>query len=420
MGNFDLNTQLGFAQATAGNAATVAAQLGTLTGQNPSNWDIVEGSYKSTNPTTKNKPPVLFHIFKSNSPYQAGLPKISDSGGRRKIKYVFPYQDGQTTDDTGRKPQTFQLEIMIFGTNYKIGLNNLLNELNQPYPGTLRHPVRGDIQCVMEDYELSHMAENRSAVLIRLTMIEHNFSLGNFSQQFPQNQSTVKSALAGALTFIAKIQAVATYISNAEAFATSLKQELTSYVNQFQAGFTLLLQQINQAFNNSTSSDIPSLLPVNLGGTATTSTTFNTLVSPSDPFQNAPINSSQDSATPVSTQQAINNVNALRDQANALIQNLESQTITYPNDGALYFYDQILAIKQSMNAMQSALELGIQSSQSTIVNYVTPRLMSIREVAFANGLSLDAVIDIEQLNQQQLLSVNYIAKGTTIQVPTTG
>ena len=119
----DLGTASGFALATQGAASSVMSLLG----YDPSMWDIAEASYEG----------VVFHVFavKDGVDYNAALSRISDAGGRRKAKFMFPYQDGQIMDDLGRLPETFSIEALIFGPNYKAALDKLMKKLQQPQPG---------------------------------------------------------------------------------------------------------------------------------------------------------------------------------------------------------------------------------------------------------------------------------------------
>lgn len=399
MSSFDFNKPTDFAAATL---SPLAGALNGLTGRNDS-WDIVEGSYNN----------VLFHIFKSSSPYQAGLSSISDSGGRRKVKYVFPYVDGQTTDDLGRKPASFEINVLLSGPDYKTGLALLVREFQKPTPGILRHPVLGQVQCVVEDYQLTHSNDARKAVAMRVQFIEHNFSVGKITVA-SEKDPTLKSALLKALqavkaidTIIGKVQA------NVLVFQT-LKNQLNAILTSYKDLFTTNLQNINQTFNNGSSVDLPTLLPVNEGGIGgTQATTFPVAVSPTDPFANITTQPSSALSVAVATQQAVNQVNATRAQCEAIIVALSDAN---NGDGAFIFYDDILSLRQGAITLQDTLEKGVQSSRAQVIQYTTPRLMSVREVAFAVGLAVDNVYEIEQLNPS-LLSVNYIAKGTALQVP---
>lgn len=419
MSRFDLNNPIDFAKATVGSTAGI---LQNFLGKDPADWDIVEGSYKANDPSpaARTSKPVLFHIFKSQSQYQAALGKLTDQGGRRKVKYVFPYTDGQTTDDTGRKPITITVDGLIFGNNYKVGLQQLLNEILKPFPGTLLHPVMGTFTVALEDYELIHGPENNKAVIIRMVFTEHNFSIGQFGTQ-KLGSATTTSALSKALAFFGSVQATLTKVSGAIGFATSLKAQITGAIQAFSAQLGAVLGNINLSFNGANASDIPTLLPVSIGGNLNQSTgqkvgtTFQTVASPSDPFQQASLLAQANTVVALTPTQILQQVNGARDQANAVIALMASGN---GGLGELQFYDDIITIKTAMNDLQDALEIAIANSKATIVNFVTPRIMSLREVAFANNLNPDRVTDILTLNSAIILSSNYIDAGVTLQVPT--
>ena len=86
--------------------------------------------------------------------------------------------------------------------------------------------------------------------------------------------------------------------------------------------------------------------------------------------------------------------------------------------GALLLFDNINDLRETANDMQDAFDAGKQTSQASVAKYVTPHDMSIREVAFAIGLSPDDGIQIMYMNPE-LDSANLIPKGTTLQVAIT-
>lgn len=404
MGRFDLNNAADFAKVTLSDAASI---LGLLTGKTPEEWDIQEGSYNG----------VLFHVFKTKSDWEGALAQIVDTGGRRKAKFRFPYVDGQTTDDLGRLGESFELDILIHGSRYLNGLQTLMAELNKPTPGELVHPVRGKIKCGMEHVQFLHSNEKRKAVALRLTLIEHSFTLGSFGAK---KDASVKGALAQALDALQKIQNVITNVQGAIIFASDLKAQFTGLLNDFKAGYASMLGKINTTYNRGGSADMPGLLPVNNGGTlksdgSVSQSSFPSAMSPSDPFANVPVSTvTGATATAIATSQLIKETNALRDSLTVIIDQLAASA---NGVGSLEFYDDILNLKESAILLQSALEKGIASSQSNLVAYITPRIMSLREVAFENGVDVDRVYDLEVLNPQ-LLSTNHIEKGTEVTVPT--
>ena len=132
MSRFDLGSSADFSRLTQQSLGSVS-QL--IDGRDPGLWDLLEGSYNG----------VLFHVFRSKVDWQGALSQIQDAGGRRKVKYQYPYRDGQTTDDLGRKPGSFTMEIVIHGLRYMRGLAALEREFDKPTPGTLIHPIRGQM-----------------------------------------------------------------------------------------------------------------------------------------------------------------------------------------------------------------------------------------------------------------------------------
>ena len=116
-----------------------------------------------------------------------------------------------------------------------------------------------------------------------------------------------------------------------------------------------------------------------------------------------------------------NKVNACRDVANDLIANLSAVKFGAPSleplgtdsDGALAFEAQILDIKRIAILLQEAYDIGSAQAKLGIKTYTTPKLMSLREVAFVNNLDVEDVGMLDLLNAE-LDSVNYIPSGTEV------
>lgn len=416
----DLNKVTDFQKLVMSPTANILLQLAGL---DPSKWDISEASYRSGNSTTD----VLFHVFISKSTYSAGLAKVSDKGGRRKVKYLYPYRDGQTTDDLGQKPYTYEFDAMIHGQNYHEGLSALLDQFGDPTPGTLTHPVYGETDVVIEDWEIVHEHASRQAVQLKLTFTDHSFDIGQ-SFQLGGKSTFLKRALNAALGAFALIDAAVTVFTGSLLLANTLRALFTNAMNDYKAHYANNLLQINNAFNQpkgnqsgrDVSTDLPSIVPVSQGGNLNPNGTLaspksRVSISPNDPFANVPLSSLRSSTiTAIATQQAINNVNQLRAEADSIIKQIKAAN---DGTGSLDFFDTINSIKQTVILMQTALETGLRSSRQVIVKYTTPRLMSVREIAFANNIPLDNVTEIEILNPS-LQSLNYVVKGTVVQVPT--
>ena len=431
MSRFNLNRPVDFAALTLG----TGVELLQAFGRDRSEWDIVEGSYKGGGRGGRD---VLFHIFQSVSDYQASLPSIQDSGGRRKIKLVFPYEDGQTTDDLGRAAASFDLEVVFFGERYKAGMNGLMEQLNRPEPGTLIHPVLGSVRCAMETFTQTHSHDMKQAVTLRLHMIEHNFSVAKANV----SKKTVKSSLSGA---VKALQAVARAIETVRAavlLAVNLRRTIEAKIAAFQAFVQGFLVDANATFNTGSSTDLPGILPVNQGGLAAPTTTrntssttltaniggtsitpsgyirvgtrFTTVIAPTDPFANLPAELlSAVAREAVAVLQLTQRVDIARQQANEIVGDIES---AQGGDGATMLYDVVQTIIQMAVSCQEVLQSGITSSRSRIVTYTVPRLMSVREVAFANGLTPNDGEQIEIMNPT-LESANYIPRGTVLKIP---
>lgn len=402
MSRFDLNDARDFQALTLGSVAGVLQTL-SLLGRDPSKWDILEGSYNG----------VLFHVFQSKSAYQAGLSQISDTGGRRKVKYQYPYKDGQTTDDLGRLPESFEIEVLIHGNRYMQGFSALLRELNKPTPGDLVHPVRGKIRCVPENYQVTHSSDSRKAVAMRITFIEHNFTIGDI-RDF--KDTSVKGALSRALEIFAQVNNIITNITGAVLFAKSLRNQIVQGLTDYRNRFGTTLANMNLTFNNRGSADIPGLLPVNQGGTrnpdgTAASTTFTTVLSPSDKFAQIPI--SEETGTALAVSKITKDVVQLRIDLETQINLIKNGA---QGQGALEFYDDILTLKNTAILMQDALEKGIASSRAQIVDFAVPRLMTLREVCFEIGISVERVVELDLLNPD-LESTNFLPRDLIIKVP---
>lgn len=444
--SLDLSKKADFLLATGSSVATVAQ----LFGKNPAEWDIDEASYNN----------VPFHVFKSKVSWGGALPTIRDQGGRRLAKFKFPYKDGQTTDDLGREGETFECDIVLFGETYVAGLKILMRELQKPEPGLLVHPVRGVIRCKMQSYELVHSHEQRKAVQLKITFTEHNFTLASYGKI--ANVKNFKSRLSDLLGVFNAISKAITKVRAAINLLNSIKATIEQAYESFQAAFLETTVSMNQVFNRGASTDIPSLVPVNQGGVlkpdgTLATTNFPSAVNPDDPFRNVPVAQLQ---AAIAARQALfasqqyestgaldgttgegfqtlanlsaavaaivvqNQINSCRVLADQLIKTLEAARFNAPaleplgtdSDGSLEFYNEILDVKRSVILLQEAYELGSAQAQAGVRRYVVPRLMSVREAAFLNGLDPERAVEIDLLNPE-LESLNHLEPGTEVLVP---
>jgi len=429
-----------------------------------SKWDISEGGYRGGRKNARN---VLFHVFKSKSDYQAGLSKIQDTGGRRKAKFLFPYVDGQSTDDLGRKPGVFEIEALFHGAGYKAGLNRFMAECHDPIPGTLEHPVFGVLRCGMVDYTIEHSHDSKQAALVHVRFEEHNFESIQFDSMAIGNIKTPKSALQ---SMIAAIQGIAAAIAAVQ----QIKGALTAVVADIKAklvdlyNFAVNLATDAAASFGLTGFDIGAILPINIGGVlapfsvnataggvnpvasfgssastaktagvsglATTtggfvrvSTRFTTVSAPADPFANLPIELLGDIARDaIQLTQLSRRSETMREMANEILSDsdvatTELQRSSVASTGRAASAAQALtttklAALEACSSMADVLRSGSTNGRPSIIEYTTPRTMSIREAAFENGLSPQDGNDIVTLNPS-LVSANWIEKGTVLKVP---
>lgn len=417
MANFNLNSPADFARLTLGSAASV---LATFNNGQAANWDIFEASYISTASLQNGGTPVKFLIFTQDSSdpanYHAAVNQIMDNFGRRKTKFQYPYRDGQTTDDLGRSPQKFEFEALLFGDQYLLGLQMLLGELNDPTPGILAHPIYGEIQVVATEFSLTHSSEKRKAVAIKLNFEEHNFSIAQISFDDKTNDTSKTGKLAALSSAFNKISAAINTVGANLTAIQSTKNAIKRALGDFKDSYALISAQLNAAFNGGQAS-IPGLLPVNEGGLQGAGGTIvaanpSTVISPTDPFASVPSGLTDTTQTALVAQSIQKNIQVNRDALSGIIASIEAQN---NGNGALELHDTILDLKSTAVTMQEAYEAGVASSNAHVIQYVTPWDMSVREIAYRNGLTPENGIDIALLNPS-LQSLNLVPKGTSLKV----
>lgn len=403
MPRFDLGNAVDFAKVTN---SSLLGILNSFSNKAVGEWQIEEASFRN----------VKFHIFKSKSDggsYNADVSTVTDSLGRRKVKYKFPYTDGQTTDDMGSAPGAYEFDVLLYGADYKTALSRLLEALNDPKPGTLIHPVLGSLTVVPETFQITHTHDRRKAAALRIMFIDHSFTVA--TPEISQRVNPVKSSLTKAIESLQKISSFIDKVQKNLKIIQSFKNLITQALKDYQNGYARVLTQSNATFNPAGGVDIPAVIPVQAGGNygQSDSELFPISVAPTDPFANIPYDViSSVAQTAVAVDRLTKDVNSLRDQLSAIIAGLEG---SIGGQGSLEFYDDILDLKNSAADLQSVIEAGVASSRAKIIMYTVPRVMSLREVAFANGLKADQVVELDLLNPS-LASINHIEKGTKVKV----
>lgn len=429
-------------------------------------WAIAEGTYRGGR---KNARTVNFHVFKKRSDYQAGLPRMTDEGGRRTAVYRFPYMDGQTTDDLGAEGESFDAEIIFHGPYYKVGMNRLLEEFADPKPGTLEHPVRGVVRAKAVRWTIEHSHDMKNAAMMRVRFTTHEFDglvIDNLLVI-----KTPKSALQKVIAAMQKISAAIAAVRQIVGIVNSAVANIRQKIQEFYSAYQSLAADAASAFGMS-GADIAAVLPVNQGGnvapaaagrtaggvnpaadpgtfgagasTAATagtaglavtvggfikvSTRFVTVVQPTDPFANLPLDLLGDVARAAIEQtQLAKRVETQRAMVNEIAQDIDDLVALLVNAqiGALgkaaaaveTLINSKVTLLDSSDAMATLIKSGSANGRPVIINYTVPRNMSIREAAFLNKLKPQDGEDISVLNPS-LDSVNEIPKGTVLRVPT--
>ncbi|EGK71968.1 Putative phage virion [Methyloversatilis universalis FAM5] len=96
-----------------------------------------------------------------------------DAVQRALVQYEFPYRDGAQIDDHGAGPRQMSVAAVIYGDNYLVRLERLLEALSAGGYGELVHPVFGVVsRAQVVDYEISHDAEHPDACEVQIRFVE--------------------------------------------------------------------------------------------------------------------------------------------------------------------------------------------------------------------------------------------------------
>lgn len=106
------------------------------------------------------------------------------SAQRSLSQHGVPYVDGDDVEDLGRGARQFALQVVFFGENYLLELQNLLRAVDTRGSGELIHPIYGSVTVVNGTYQVSHRAERRDYAEVSLQFLEHTPGQPFFAQQF--------------------------------------------------------------------------------------------------------------------------------------------------------------------------------------------------------------------------------------------
>jgi prophage DNA circulation protein len=362
------------------------------------------------------------------------LDQVADAGGRRLAIYEYPYQDGQELSDMGRKGEVFTFNLKFWGLQYQERFNDFIENVTK-YSGDAQiiHPVRGVFPVKFQNWDFVHRFDEWNAVTIKAVFMEDNSvqlqslngtaqttakstsidqSIRNSLSKLTQYQSAVQSALFDATAILLLPKAI----------QNALSQRLTSITNAV-AGFQAQLAATfsNNATINTLGAQAASagvsLINLSSGtvpnaGSTTTSNLPPVLQVGYDPATTALIQSQLSSflnANQITTQQAVFSANQQRAAISVAIAEAEANL-------GIYSFDVVFNYRQIAVMIQDVTETCISQAVTQIISYTPIIPMSLRQIAFANGLAPDRQNDIEALNPS-LPSVNRVEAGTTVLVP---
>lgn len=95
-----------------------------------------------------------------------------------------PFKDGDSVVDLGRGPRRVPMQLIVYGNNYEIELQNLLLALGQRGPGELIHPIYGSMSVVSQNVDVKHVADRPDAAMVSLLFVEDTPDLPFFARQF--------------------------------------------------------------------------------------------------------------------------------------------------------------------------------------------------------------------------------------------
>lgn len=377
-------------------------------------WNLQKGSFLNA----QGKTIVFFIEVKSPDPTQKNaIDQISDSGGRRLAIYEYPYTDGQAIDDLGRKGEKFSFNIKFYGSNYQILFKNFIDTVvNSSGIGTLSHPVRGVIKCRFQEYEFIHRHDEFNAVSIRATFLEDNSGEIQSSNLLPATPNSVlRSVLGAAVSGFATAQQTLFAATALLLLPNLIKTTLNNRITSLKTAVLLFLGQLAATFSNDAqlqrlyANAQASLglgnLNSGVSGGSTLPPVYQVGLSPSEQTQINPyVNSNQ-----VTNQQALYNANQILTNLSAAIAEANAALGNNAFDLALLYRNIAVGIQQ-------VTQVCINNTNNTVIVYTVPSAMSLRTVAFKNGLAAERQNDIEALNPY-LGSVNYVPAGSQLLVP---
>lgn len=383
-------------------------------------WNLVRGAFT----TSQSNKTVVFFIEtkKGQLPGQlTTIDQIEDGGGRRLAIYEYPYVDGQSVDDLGRKGEKFTFNIKFLGLNYQELLKQFIDVcLNSNETGTLSHPIRGNIPARFSDWDFVHRYDEWNSVTIKATFVEDNTGKIQSTNLDPASpNSALRTALQTLTNLSAGISSAITTTTALLGLPAAIKAGMANRLSSITGQVSRLLGQLAATFSTDAQTQALFANAQAVGGV--TNVNSGTTSSGALPPVYQVGFSAADQANALAQQSAFISSNQLTTQAAVFAANqaraaiavaiAEAQT-NLGNDG----FDIMLQYRQLAIQIQQVTQSSISAALDSVTIYRVPSPMSLRMVAFNNGLAPDRQNDIESLNPY-LPSVNLIAPGTMLVVP---
>ena len=122
--------------------------------------------------------------------------RTHDAAKRALAEHEYPYLDGANVEDLGRRARRTTMTAVFWGDDYESRLQKFLQALDKRGTGELVHPVFGSMPNMqLEDYELSHDADNPDHCRVELRFVEATPGNPFFAQQLPDQKAEAVSAL---------------------------------------------------------------------------------------------------------------------------------------------------------------------------------------------------------------------------------
>lgn len=93
------------------------------------------------------------------------------SGGRRLVQFEYPLRDDGLTEDLGLKLRSYHVSCLVIGDDYLKQAEKLIEALEKPDEGELKHPYFGTKNVRVEDYKTTYSTSEQRIVRFEMTFI---------------------------------------------------------------------------------------------------------------------------------------------------------------------------------------------------------------------------------------------------------